>query len=244
MNEEKVLYRGNGLSASLDVLVDGLIWEICERLEERQQVLLKDVLTEVEARILSKIEESNEGIQVAVSFTDVIKNMGPRLTKVEHGQEAICHRLEEIKDRLTSHPTLDQTELTRQIESQVERLSLEWFVSQTESTAKSLIRALDQIHELKASTNPSGAEHLASIERQLGNALGELSVEAIDIRQGDPFDPQIMDALSTRPVVQADEHRTVLAVQRIGYRQMDQILRPADVEIGQFNEKESRYDTS
>jgi molecular chaperone GrpE len=67
--------------------------------------------------------------------------------------------------------------------------------------------------------------------RSLREALERNGVEPVD-PGGEPFDPQLHEALSTQPAPDADSGTVVEVVQK-GYRLGDQLLRPARVVVAE-----------
>jgi molecular chaperone GrpE len=72
-------------------------------------------------------------------------------------------------------------------------------------------------------------EGVRLVYRELEGALARAGVEAID-PNGDPFDPNVHEALSVQPQEGADSG-TVLSVVEKGYRTQDTVIRPARVVV-------------
>ena len=58
-------------------------------------------------------------------------------------------------------------------------------------------------------------------------------VQPIDAA-GEPFDPNLHDAVSTVPVTETDREGRVIDVVTPGYRVEDEVLRPARVTVGKL----------
>lgn len=81
------------------------------------------------------------------------------------------------------------------------------------------------------------------VRQQLLDVLAGMGLERID-PVGEPFDPSIHDAMSLVPVDDAAEDNVVQQLFRCGYRQGEQILRPAMVLVGRFTSDHSHSATT
>lgn len=79
-------------------------------------------------------------------------------------------------------------------------------------------------------TNPDAVrEGVHLIHKQLFDSLFRLGLEPIEA-DGQPFDPELHEAVATEPTDEAPDH-TVLVVLQRGYRLGDRMLRPARVKV-------------
>lgn len=79
-------------------------------------------------------------------------------------------------------------------------------------------------------TNPDAIrEGVHLIHKQLFDSLYRLGLEPIDA-DGQPFDPEMHEAVATEPTDEAPDH-TVLVVLQRGYKLGDRMLRPARVKV-------------
>ena len=86
-----------------------------------------------------------------------------------------------------------------------------------------------------AATDDALLQGVKLVRQQLMATLDAHGVTQIDAA-GEAFDPTLHDAVSTVPVTAKAEHDTVIDVVRIGYRVGDEILRPASVTVGKYEE--------
>jgi molecular chaperone GrpE len=99
--------------------------------------------------------------------------------------------------------------------------------------AREVIDAVDNLERaLEASGEGDGEGLAAGVEMVLGGlreTLKKHGIEAVD-PQGEKFDPNQHEALSTMPV-EGTESGTVVEVMQKGYRMDEQLLRPARVVV-------------
>src|SRR3954451_23348109 len=100
--------------------------------------------------------------------------------------------------------------------------------------ARQLLPALDNLERaLEAGEDPSAHEALvkgvAMVRDELHSRLERAGVESFD-PTGEKFDPQLHEALSTRPAEGTDAGVVLETVER-GYRLNGQVLRPARVVV-------------
>ena len=101
--------------------------------------------------------------------------------------------------------------------------------------AREVIDAVDNLERaLNAAAGEDGANLAAGVQMVLGGlreTLGRHGVEAID-PEGEKFDPQWHEALSTQSLEGAESGVVVEVVQK-GYRLGDQLVRPARVVVSE-----------
>jgi len=96
---------------------------------------------------------------------------------------------------------------------------------------RELLPILDSL-DRALQTQPEGAEFRKGVElidKQFHDALSKLGVEPIDAK-GQPFDPNLHQAIQMVESAQVDENHVVDELQR-GYRIKDRLLRPAMVTV-------------
>ncbi len=101
-----------------------------------------------------------------------------------------------------------------------------------EPLARELLDVVDALDEAAAARDAEPAalrEGQELIRRRLAGILEKFGVAALD-PAGEAFDPQLHEALATRPDAAAAP-RSVLEVLRRGYRLHDRLLRPARVVV-------------
>ena len=101
----------------------------------------------------------------------------------------------------------------------------------------SLERALNAAHPDgpgREAEEPSGyaslAEGVALVHRELVAALSAAGIEAID-PSGEPFDPILHEALSSRPASDGEDSGVVVETVQRGYRLGETLIRPARVVV-------------
>ena len=104
---------------------------------------------------------------------------------------------------------------------------------------KSLLEELDDLQRFAqldpASVNPATVlEGVQLVERKLQKELTAAGLEAID-PTGQPFDPNLHEAVATAPADSAEQDSTVAQVYQLGYTFASQLLRPARVVVRQWN---------
>ncbi len=88
-----------------------------------------------------------------------------------------------------------------------------------------LNRALEEIE------NPTG---LVMISDKIANLLKEQNIEEVEVKKGDSFNSEVMEAIGTINVENPAEDGKVMHIERLGYRVggRDQMLRTARVIVG------------
>src|SRR3954454_3638645 len=97
--------------------------------------------------------------------------------------------------------------------------------------ARQVFSALDTLEHALAAEVPEGpfGDGIRLVQNELRAALGRAGIEAY-APKGEPFDPQIHEAVSQLPV-EGVEKGTVFEVMQAGYRHGDTVLRPARVVV-------------
>lgn len=107
---------------------------------------------------------------------------------------------------------------------------------------ESLLDVLDDLERVAGSGEDAGAESVLEgvrlVEKKFVSVLEAAGLESIEV-EGEPFDPEIMEALMTVPTEDAElDHRVADVFQR-GYRFRDTLVRPARVRVWQYDESQS-----
>ncbi|MCL2466379.1 MAG: nucleotide exchange factor GrpE [Micrococcales bacterium] len=68
-------------------------------------------------------------------------------------------------------------------------------------------------------------------QTQVLRALRTVGVEPVDAVVGDPFDPEVHEAVATRPAEDPNQNGTIAVVHRAGWRSAHGVVRPAGVEV-------------
>jgi molecular chaperone GrpE len=98
-----------------------------------------------------------------------------------------------------------------------------------------LLEPLDDLQRVAkfsadATTVEALLEGVQMVERKLVRLLESAGLEALDAR-GQPFDPELHDALMMTPTTEVQEDDTVGEVFQPGYRFRGALLRPARVQV-------------
>lgn len=151
----------------------------------------------------------------------------------ERAREAaeLAVELERLRDRylraradLENYRKRSQQEIDRRVAEGRDRILLDWL-----EVVDSVDRAL-HIDE-----GSSVAEGLRAVLGQMQGVLGRHGVDRVDA-VGEPFDPELHEAVGTRADPEAPE-RTVVDIARTGYRVGERILRPAQVIVSERREE-------
>jgi len=113
-----------------------------------------------------------------------------------------------------------------------------WTRAQAELAAR-LLESLDDLqrvaaYEADGASIDSVLEGIRLVEKKLRGALETAGLIAIDVAEGQPFDPATMEALMTVPAETSDEDDVIADVFQKGYRFKEILLRPARVRVRKF----------
>lgn len=113
-------------------------------------------------------------------------------------------------------------------------LTTGWVRAQAE-LAGALLDGLDDLQRVSRFTSEDATldaliEGVDLVERKFMKALVEAGLEALD-PVGEPFDPNLMEAVMRVPVEEDGHDETVHQVFQRGYRFKDQLIRPARVSV-------------
>ena len=118
--------------------------------------------------------------------------------------------------------------LRREIAKDVERARREVLAELLE-VVDNLDRAVDAAGP--TASLESVVQGIEMVRRQFIAKLEGLGVSRVDAT-GQPFDPQVHEAVTTVPTASPEEDGIVMGVIRHGYRMGDDVLRPASVAVG------------
>ena len=118
--------------------------------------------------------------------------------------------------------------LRREIAKDVERVRREVLAELLE-VVDNLDRAVDAAGP--TASLESVVQGIEMVRRQFIAKLEALGVSRVDAT-GQPFDPQVHEAVTTVPAASPEEDGIVMGVIRHGYRIGDDVLRPASVAVG------------
>ena len=176
---------------------------------------------------------------------------------VAPGEEAASEADADAGDESTaSTATEDGAELRRQLEEQRDRhlrlaaefdnfrkrTAKERSEAESRGQAELVKRIMDELDDLARvahldpETTPASAvlEGIELVERKLHKDLGALGLRIVD-PVDQPFDPAVMEALTTEPALSPEDDHLVSRVFQVGYVFNGQLLRPARVVVKQWN---------
>ncbi len=166
---------------------------------------------------------------------------GPRSDKPSY-IEALEKRLEDKDVQLTNYAAkykaaadeFEQTRirLRREISKDIEREKRDVLAAFLD-VVDNIDRAIDAARST-ADDNPTAARLVEGVElvkQQFLSTLEGFGVTPIDAA-GQPFDPNLHDAISTVPVDEPDQTDVVIDVIKVGYAIGEDVLRPASVTVG------------
>lgn len=154
------------------------------------------------------------------------------LEAVKVRAEGAERKLREIQNTFTAAKAeLDATRsrLERDLEKKVE-LRFADLVKDLLDCADDLDRAIEHGRSVKAAVPVVHGVTLAR-DRFLA-ALSKAGVERID-PVGEPYDPNVAEAVGVLPVNDAADHDKVVQLERAGYKLSGRVIRPARVLVGQ-----------
>ncbi|MGQ0816253.1 MAG: nucleotide exchange factor GrpE [Gemmatimonadota bacterium] len=168
--------------------------------------------------------------------TDDIENA---IAEEEATAEAIHARLGELESELAASRDR-HLRLAAEFDNYRKRTARE----QTESVARAqagliarLVDVLDDLdrvaHHSENSSKEALLEGVELVERKFRNVLESAGLERID-PTGLPFDPSMMEALTTVPVENPEEDHQVASVFQPGYRYQGTLVRPARVVVKKY----------
>ena len=165
-----------------------------------------------------------------------------RPTYVRELEERLAASEERLQQTLEAH-----RERLQEFDQIRARLDRDFGVRVEEAKAQMFRRILDVVDEMElalaaaeqdgdAPENPL-TEGLRLIHRKLFATLQEEGVVKMEL-QGEPFDPEVAEAIGVVAVDDPAQHDRVTLVAQAGYRIGERILRPAQVQVGRHEAPE------
>jgi molecular chaperone GrpE len=141
-------------------------------------------------------------------------------------------RFEQFKNKLQQETDETRQRLNRAADERTERSKAE-FIASLLPTLDNLERAIDA-----ADAGGSMEQLSAGVKQTAENFEAALSAAGVEplAAQGEPFDPELHEAVETVPV-EPEFDGKVMSVYTKGYRKGDRLLRPARVAVGHALEK-------
>jgi molecular chaperone GrpE len=187
------------------------------RVSDRRRIHLDD---DPEAGDEARVEAPN----LKPSF---VEELEARTKAAEQKVQEVQSRFDQLRKQLQSETDETRQRLNRAADERAHREKADFIAG--------LLPVLDNLQRAtEAAETGSSPEVIAEGIRQTAssfeNALTNAGVEAIDA-VGQPFDPQLHDAVETVEVEPEDEGKVIADYAR-GYKIGDRLLRPARVKVG------------
>lgn len=187
------------------------------RVTDRRRIQLDD---EVDADSRADVEAPN----LKPSF---VEELEARTKAAEQKSLEVQSRFDQLRKQLQSETDETRQRLNRAADERAQREKAQFIAG--------LLPVLDNLQRAtEAAEVGSSPEVIAAGIRQTAasfeNALAAVGVEPIDAI-GEPFDPELHEAVETVEVAPEDEGKVVAQYTR-GYKIGDRLLRPARVKVG------------
>ncbi len=174
-------------------------------------------------------------------------------SEAEGGEELVPRRpayVEELEERLRASEQRSEETLSAYRRGQAEfeqiraRLDRDFLARVGEAKTRVLCRMLEVADEMEralASSQQDDDESplavgLSLIGKKLFSVLHDEGVERLDL-EGQPFDPQVAEAIGVVEVENPEQHDQVMVVVQPGYQLDGKTLRPARVQVGRYTKK-------
>lgn len=164
-----------------------------------------------------------------------VEELEARTKAAEQKVQEVQSRFEQLRKQLQSETDETRQRLNRAADERAHREKAD-FIAGLLPVLDNLQRATEAAET--GSTPEVIAEGIRQTASSFENALANAGVEPIDA-VGQPFDPQIHDAVETVEVEPEDEGKVVADYAR-GYKIGDRLLRPARVKVGRHTAKANK----
>ncbi len=159
----------------------------------------------------------------------------------EGSGDAVVAELDELRDELQSMSD-QHLRLAAEFDNYRKRNERERQALATRLQANlvaSLLDVLDDLQRVASSGEDVDADSVLEgvrlVEKKFSSVLEAAGLEPMDV-EGEPFDPEVMEALMTVPTDDPDRDHRVADVFQRGYRFRDTMVRPARVRVWQYDE--------
>jgi len=161
-----------------------------------------------------------------------VEELETRTKAAEQKTQEVQTRFEQLRKQLQSETDETRQRLNRAAEERAQREKANFIAA--------LLPVLDNLQRATEAAETGGSSEVITegIRRTVSsfeNALAAAGVESIDA-VGQPFDPELHEAVDTVEVEPEDEGKVVAEYAR-GYRIGDRLLRPARVKVGRHSER-------
>ena len=191
------------------------------RVTDRRRILLDD-----------EIGEREEAVETPNLKPSYVEELEGRVKAAEQKALEVQGRFDQLRKQLQA-----ETDETRQ---RLNRAADERALREKANFIAGLLPVLDNLERAtEAAENGSQPDVIAEGIRRTAaafeNALAAAGVEPLDA-VGQPFDPELHEAVETEEVEAEDEGK-VIAQHTRGYRMGERLLRPARVKVGRYSNK-------
>ncbi len=179
------------------------------------------------------------GDAIAAPGDDPVSDTADR--PVVQGESATAESTEELRRQLEDQRDR-HLRLAAEFDNFRKRSAKERSEAESRGQAELVKRIMDELDDLARvahldpETTPASAvlEGVELVERKLHKDLGALGLQIVD-PVDQPFDPAVMEALTTEPALSPEDDHLVARVFQVGYVFNGQLLRPARVVVKQWN---------
>lgn len=192
------------------------------RVTDRRRILLDDDVP---------VDDEVRG-EVTTLKPSYVEELEARTKAAEQKLQEVQSRFEQLRKKLQSETDETRVRLNRAADERAHREKADFIAG--------LLPVLDNLQRASAAAQTTSspqviAEGIRQTASSFENALAAAGVEPIDAI-GQPFDPQLHDAVETVGVDPEDEGKVVADYAR-GYKIGDRLLRPARVKVGRNRAK-------
>lgn len=164
-----------------------------------------------------------------------VEELETRTKAAEQKTQEVQARFEQLRKQLQGETDETRQRLNRAAEERAQREKANFIAA--------LLPVLDNLQRATGAAETGGsteviAEGILRTASSFENALAAAGVEPIDA-VGQPFDPELHEAVETVEVKPDDEGKVVAEYAR-GYKIGDRLLRPARVKVGRHTERANK----
>lgn len=161
-----------------------------------------------------------------------VEDLERRTKAAEQKAQEVQMRFELLRKQLQNETDETRQRLNRAAEERAQREKANFIAA--------LLPVLDNLQRATEAAETGGsteviAEGIRRTASSFESALAAAGVEPIDAA-GQPFDPELHEAVETVEVDPEDEGRVIAEYAR-GYKIADRLLRPARVKVGRYSER-------
>jgi molecular chaperone GrpE len=207
--------------------------------EERQDAQAKGAEVQVKVTDRRRFTPEGEPVDQADAASQGGAHEAPAaLPPADERDEQLAAQAARIDELLRAYAAL--VEDNKAFRQRMEREKARVIEAERAGIAQALLEAADDLERALSAVGPSPASAVRTLAEGLQLSLGalqkriaELGAERIPVA-GQPFDPQVAEAVDMVPVTDAAQDGSVVQEVRAGYRIKDRVLRPARVRVGRL----------